>query len=93
MIVGDGTTDPVAESGLTLLQSIGVDNLVDKNPIINGDFNSWQEGNPAAALGNGEDGTYFADLWAFRENGSPADEWTITKRTPFNQQFKSSMCH
>ena len=44
MIVGDGTTDPVAESGLTLLQSIGVDNLVDKNPIINGDFNSWQEG-------------------------------------------------
>ena len=81
MIVGDGTTDPVAESGLTLLQSIGVDNLVDKNPIINGDFNSWQEGNPAAALGNGEDGTYFADLWAFRENGSPADEWTITKDT------------
>lgn len=63
------------------LPAIPFQNYVDKNPIINGDFNSWQEGNPAAALGNGEDGTYFADLWAFSENGSPADEWTITQDT------------
>tara|TARA_R110000803_G_scaffold60838_1_gene120330 strand:- start:98 stop:1534 length:1437 start_codon:yes stop_codon:yes gene_type:complete len=82
MIVGDGTTDPVAESGLTLLQSIGVDNLVDKNPIINGDFNSWQEGEAhLVEVGNGSASPHFADMFTFIENGTPASTWTITQDT------------
>jgi hypothetical protein len=55
-------------------------NYVDKNPIINGDFNSWQEGTSFAGLTNGGS-RYFADTWKWIEAGVNAYVHTVSRST------------
>jgi len=49
------------------LQYIGVDNHVNRNLIINGDLNAWQESTSFAAIA---DAVHFADLWAYNKSGA-----------------------
>jgi hypothetical protein len=67
-------TDPVTDYPTAASTFAGyVDNLPNRNRIINGTFDIWQRG--ATTYSNPASGTYTADRWVFTHNGTGGTMW------------------